>query len=286
MKRFTTIFSFLIVSHAIFAQENASSYSQIKQILDTYFTKTNSTSIFLAKNKADVPPATRKYELRNDSLFIYFFDPKDAVKNEPSYDTSFVYLPAIAAVEIEKNSSSFSSKGIGLKFVPRVYRTINPKKTGSKSATDVELSEKEIGQLQGANITQKLTGQAAGVFVGGSSAPGSSTMVRIRGIGSINANSPLYIVDDVPISQNNINTINPEDIASVQVLKDASSTALYGVRGANGVVVIKTKKGNSLTMTEELVPLPNSTIELWIWGNDVDRFNRDGVKKRIKSLKF
>jgi len=286
MKHFTTIFAFLIVSPTILAQELTSSYAQLKQILDTYFTTTNSTSVFLSKNKSDVSSAKRTFALRNDSLFIYLFDPKDAVKNEPVYDTTFVYLPAIAAITIEKNSSSFSAKGIGLKFIPRVYRTINPKKTGSRSTKDVELSQKEIGQLQGANITQKLAGQAAGVYVGGSSAPGSSTMVRIRGIGSINANSPLYIVDDVPISQNNINTINPEDIASVQVLKDASSTALYGVRGANGVVVIKTKKGNSSTMTDEPVPLPNSNVELWIWGNDADRFNQDKVKNRIKSLRF
>ena len=111
-------------------------------------------------------------------------------------------------------------------------------------------------------------------------------MVRIRGIGSINANSPLYIVDDVPISQSNINSINPEDIESVQVLKDASSTALYGVRGANGVVVIKTKKGNPSIKADELNSIPKIPIVLWIWDEDVARFKKDKVQKLLKSFRF
>jgi TonB-linked SusC/RagA family outer membrane protein len=93
------------------------------------------------------------------------------------------------------------------------------------------------------NLTQALEGKVAGVNVDiNSSAPGSGAKVRIRGIGSINSNvDPLYVVDGV--IGVDANSINPNDIASVEVLKDASSTAIYGARGANGVIMITTKRG-------------------------------------------
>lgn len=93
------------------------------------------------------------------------------------------------------------------------------------------------------NLTQALEGKVAGVHVDiNSSAPGSGAKVRIRGIGSINSNvDPLYVVDGVIGVDGN--SINPNDIASVEVLKDASSTAIYGARGANGVIMITTKRG-------------------------------------------
>lgn len=95
------------------------------------------------------------------------------------------------------------------------------------------------------NAAQLLNGAAAGVNVSQvSSAPGSSMKVQIRGAGSINSsNDVLYVVDGVPgISTN---SINPEDIESIEVLKDASSAAIYGTRAANGVVLITTKKGKA-----------------------------------------
>src|SRR6185312_16091030 len=93
------------------------------------------------------------------------------------------------------------------------------------------------------NLTQALEGKVAGVNVDiNSSAPGSGAKVRIRGIGSINSNvDPLYVVDGV--IGVDANSINPNDIASVEVLKDVSSTAIYGARGANGVIMITTKRG-------------------------------------------
>lgn len=93
------------------------------------------------------------------------------------------------------------------------------------------------------NLTQALEGKVAGVHVDvNSSAPGFGAKVRIRGLGSINSNiDPLYVVDGV--IGVDANSINPNDIASVEVLKDASSTAIYGARGANGVIMITTKRG-------------------------------------------
>ena len=95
------------------------------------------------------------------------------------------------------------------------------------------------------NVTQALQGKVAGVDVSvNNNAPGAGAKVRVRGLGSINSSlDPLYVVDGVAGVDGN--SINPNDIASLEVLKDASSTAIYGARGANGVIMITTKRGRS-----------------------------------------
>ena len=94
------------------------------------------------------------------------------------------------------------------------------------------------------NVTQALIGEVAGVnVINTSGQPGTTATVRIRGFGSVNGNrSPLYVVDGIPLDDS-INSINPSDIASTTILKDATATAIYGSRGANGVILITTKKG-------------------------------------------
>jgi TonB-dependent starch-binding outer membrane protein SusC len=94
------------------------------------------------------------------------------------------------------------------------------------------------------SVRKALQGRAAGVTVTqNSGAPGKGITVRIRGVGTINNSDPLYIVDGV--SSNNIDYLNPNDIESISILKDASATAIYGSRGANGVVMVTTKKAKS-----------------------------------------
>ncbi len=97
------------------------------------------------------------------------------------------------------------------------------------------------------NVTQSLAGKIAGVNITQSQgAPGVSPIIRIRGVSSITAGTtPLFVVDGVPLENFNLNLINPQDIESVDVLKDASSAAIYGSRGANGVVLITTKLGKA-----------------------------------------
>jgi TonB-linked SusC/RagA family outer membrane protein len=104
----------------------------------------------------------------------------------------------------------------------------------------------KLSKIQTASPAKALEGVAAGVQVtGGIGQPGSSANIRIRGIGSVNASSsPLYVVDGAPFD-GNLNSINTNDIESISVLKDATSAALYGARGANGVIIITTKKGTS-----------------------------------------
>jgi TonB-linked SusC/RagA family outer membrane protein len=105
---------------------------------------------------------------------------------------------------------------------------------------------KEIQELPITNARQALQGRAAGVdVVQPGSKPGAGPQIRIRGRRSFNAsNDPLYVVDGIPLSSG-IDDINPNDITSMEVLKDASATAIYGARGANGVVIITTKRGKA-----------------------------------------
>lgn len=107
------------------------------------------------------------------------------------------------------------------------------------------VSSEKIAERPVANVTKALDGLVSGVqTTSGSGQPGSGVSVIIRGFGSINAaTSPLYVVDGVPYD-GDISSINPNDIESMTVLKDASAGALYGSRGANGVVMITTKRGN------------------------------------------
>ena len=91
-----------------------------------------------------------------------------------------------------------------------------------------------------------LKGMAAGVNVTSASGqPGSKSMIRIRGIGTINDSNPLYIIDGMPTDQNGMESVNPGDIESIEVLKDAASGAIYGARAANGVILVTTKKGKT-----------------------------------------
>ncbi len=106
------------------------------------------------------------------------------------------------------------------------------------------VSSKKIQNQPVTNLASAMEGKVSGVQITQNSGePGSTPQVRIRGLTSINNSNPLYVVDGVPLASNNINAIDPNNIASIQVLKDASAEAIYGSRGANGVVLIKTKHG-------------------------------------------
>jgi len=110
--------------------------------------------------------------------------------------------------------------------------------TGSVAVVDVT----SFKSVPAGNTSTLLQGQASGVTVTNSGQPGGSTSVNIRGVGSIFSTAPLVIIDGTPGSLDNVNA---NDIESIQVLKDAGSASIYGVRGANGVVVVTTKRGKS-----------------------------------------
>ena len=168
---------------------------------------------------------------------------------------------------------------------------------------------KDIGLAGASSIGHVLVGKAAGLYVRQNSAqPGGGLDILVRGAGSVNAsNDPLYIVDGFPIAkldqietsdrkmnpgtQGILNFLNPNDVESVEVLKDASATSIYGARAANGVVIITTKRGKEgkarvnysynysyqrysdrydlLSLQEWMVEKNKSTWELWLWNNKV-----------------
>jgi TonB-dependent starch-binding outer membrane protein SusC len=101
----------------------------------------------------------------------------------------------------------------------------------------------EANKVTSTSVLQRIEGQVAGVTVNNSGSPGSRSTVRVRGVGSFQNNDPLYIIDGTPVEDSYLNFLNPNDIAEIQVLKDASAASIYGSRASNGVIIIETKKG-------------------------------------------
>ncbi|WP_207514240.1 SusC/RagA family TonB-linked outer membrane protein [Longitalea luteola] len=125
------------------------------------------------------------------------------------------------------------------------------------------INEKDIKSRPVNDALQAMQGKVAGVDISSTERPGTVATVNVRGVRSLTAsNSPLYVVDGIPLMTGGIEYINPNDIESIDVLKDASATAIYGSRGANGVVIVTTKQGkvgkaslnlNLATTAEEIV---------------------------------
>jgi len=112
--------------------------------------------------------------------------------------------------------------------------------TGSVSSVGQQI----MGDKPVLSLGQALQGRAAGVYVVDNGNPQSNVSLKIRGLGTINNSDPLYVIDGVPMSMG-LSSINVEDIENIDILKDASATAIYGSRGANGVVMITSKRGKS-----------------------------------------
>ena len=119
------------------------------------------------------------------------------------------------------------------------------RKKGTVTGSVSTVKSAKIEKTPTAAFDQALQGQVAGLSVlSNTGEPSASAVMTIRGTNSINSGTaPLYILDGVPIAASDFNTINPADIESISVLKDASSTSIYGARAANGVIVITTKRG-------------------------------------------
>ncbi|MEO8910130.1 MAG: SusC/RagA family TonB-linked outer membrane protein [Gemmatimonadaceae bacterium] len=113
--------------------------------------------------------------------------------------------------------------------------------TGAVASVDVAAAKNQTS----ASIIKALDATVPGVTSQTSGSPGSRTTIRVRGISSFQNNDPLYIVDGTPVQDSYVNFLNPEDIASIQVLKDASAASIYGSRASNGVIVIETLKGSN-----------------------------------------
>ncbi len=114
------------------------------------------------------------------------------------------------------------------------------------SIASTTISAESIQDRPNQSIVQTLSGQVAGLDISTASGqPGANSTVRLRGVTSINGDTePLFIIDGAPVDQDNFRSLNPNEIESISVLKDAGATSIYGNRGANGVIIIKTKSGS------------------------------------------
>lgn len=153
-------------------------------------------------------------------------------------ETQSVVIGNQTSINVTMQSSS-----IGLDEVVAVGYGVQ--KRSDVTGAMVSVSAEKLTAMPVSNAFEALQGKAAGVDITSNERPGEIGSILIRGVRSLSAsNSPLYVVDGVPLmSASAIETLNPRDIESVDVLKDASATAIYGSRGANGVIIVTTKKG-------------------------------------------
>ncbi|OUS00521.1 SusC/RagA family TonB-linked outer membrane protein [Flavobacteriales bacterium 33_180_T64] len=127
--------------------------------------------------------------------------------------------------------------------VIQAYRTSTAAKSNIAVTT---ITSKTVEGRPNASFAQTLQGQVAGLNITtGNGQPGGDSVINLRGVSSLSGNTePLFIIDGVPVDEDNFRSLNPNDIESLSVLKDAGATAIYGNRGANGVVLIKTRRGS------------------------------------------
>lgn len=152
------------------------------------------------------------------------------------YETASVSIPQSNIIKITlKESSVVLDEVVAIGY--------GVQKKGSVTGAIAKVDAEKLGDRPISDVSSALQGQMAGVEIRTTSGePGKDIQIRVRGAASINADSdPLYVVDGIPVD--NLNSLNPSDIESIEVLKDASSSAIYGSRGANGVVLVTTKKG-------------------------------------------
>ncbi|HEX7845293.1 MAG TPA: SusC/RagA family TonB-linked outer membrane protein, partial [Chitinophagaceae bacterium] len=168
---------------------------------------------------------------------------------------------------------------------------------GTRKKSDVtgalsRMTSKEIQERPAQNLFQAMQGKLAGVHISSNFKPGELPIMRVRGNRSINAsNEPLYVIDGIPmvsalgVTSFSMNDINPNDIASIEILKDASATAIYGSRGANGVVLITTNKGKkgrvSLNYNSSVSFDSFKSLTDWMTGGEfVDRWREALINGR------
>ncbi|WBX77829.1 TonB-dependent receptor [Tenacibaculum ovolyticum] len=164
---------------------------------------------------------------------------------------SFVGMEKVNVIVSNANVLNISMKESTNELEEIVLTGYTKQSTKNITGSVTVVKMKDIEATAPVSIEQSLQGQASGVTIGAQGGPGGNTMVRIRGFATINNNDPLFVIDGNPTSSG-LNQLNPNDIESIQILKDASSAAIYGVGASNGVVIITTKNGkynNTTKMT-------------------------------------
>ncbi|UOQ75378.1 TonB-dependent receptor [Hymenobacter sp. 5516J-16] len=185
--------------------------------------------------------------------------------NAPENSTLVVSYVGFARKEVPITGAS-SSVNVTLTEDTRALSEVvvvgyGTQERGSVTGAISSVSNQEITRQPVSDVTQAIQGKVSGVTItsnGGAPGGAAGTSVRVRGITSAGNNKPLYVVDGFPLpdgdpnSENQLNAISPNDIETIDILKDASATAIYGVRAANGVVIITTKRGKAGKATVNL----------------------------------
>lgn len=177
------------------------------------------------------------------------FDGKYSIKANTGATLVFRYLGYKVVEKKVGNSTTINVKleedaNVLEEVVVTGYSTMAKRKQATAST---QISAETVENRPNASMVQTLAGQVAGLDISTNSGqPGANSLVQLRGVNSINGNTePLFILDGTPIDEDNFRSLNQNEIESITVLKDAGATAIYGSRGANGVIIIKTRRGKA-----------------------------------------
>lgn len=156
---------------------------------------------------------------------------------------SHVGYTAVQAQVSGRSTVDVQMQEVAVKLNELVVTGYQTQRRGDITSAVATVDQEAVQKQSSSSVLQRLAGAVPGVTVENSGSPGSRTTLRIRGITSFQNNDPLYVIDGTPTTGDYLNFINPNDIESMQVLKDASAASIYGARASNGVVIITTKKG-------------------------------------------
>ena len=175
------------------------------------------------------------------------FDGKYTLPNVPGDATLVFSFVGMRKQEVQSGDNAtvnviMISDVIGVDEV--VVTGYSTQTKASLTGSVATVNSDQLVEIPAANIAQRLQGRISGVTIVNSHTPGGDATVRVRGLGTINNSDPLYVIDGVP-TKAGLSVLNPNDIESITVLKDAASAAIYGANGANGVILITTIKGTS-----------------------------------------
>ena len=196
------------------------------------------------ENGEPVIGATVVEKGRAENATITNFDGQFAMRIDPGKTMVVSYVGYITQEVTAKNGMTVNLKPDDKMLEEVVVVGYGVQKKSVVTASIAKVSADDLAGTAPVRVDNALKGMAAGVQVTSASGqPGSYGRIRIRGNGTINDSDPLIIVDGMPMGQNGLDVVNPSDIESIEVLKDAASGAIYGSRAANGVIMVTTKKG-------------------------------------------
>ena len=284
MKSLSTIaISFLFMASSFAQADLRSNEKEMIRLLNKYFGDASQPDIKGVDGKKIENKSSRDFQIANDTIFIFLHEEKNILTGKPFKDTGYIPFSSIGEIKITKQNTVNGETGLLFQFMVKKEKDPFQKRMKNEGG-NASIDDKQLKNVNtAAGINQRIAGQAAGVSVISDNSPGGVGRINIRGISSVfSGNTPLYLLDGVPV--NNINLINPNDILSIEVLKDVSSTSLYGVRGANGVVKITTKKGEESDVPAELLHQKDVLYSLWVFGDKAIEMRKTKEVAGLKNL--